>query len=129
MITEVKSDGEIFAIHASLGDLKEGTFPSTDPSWSIQLLMMNRRAGHIVAKHTHKKITKTTNMPQEAIVVIKGAILASIFDRSGSLITKQTVSAGECLLIVDGAHEVEVTEDALIYAFKDGPYVEDKIPL
>lgn len=127
MITEIKSGNEIFALHVSLDDLGEGSFPSTDPLWSIQMLMMNRKAGHVVTKHMHRKVQKTTNMPQEAIVVIKGSIIASIFDRSGELISKQDVVAGQCLLIVDGAHEVEVTEDALIYAFKDGPYVDDKI--
>jgi hypothetical protein len=28
---------------------------------------------------------------------------------------------------VDGGHEVKIKRNALIYAFKDGPYVDDKI--
>lgn len=129
MITEIKLKNKVFAVILDVSDIKEGTFPTTNPSWSIQMLLMKRKSGHIVPKHMHKKILKTTKQPQEAIVVIKGSIQASIFDRKGTIIAKKNVTAGQCLLIVDGAHEVKITKDALIYAFKDGPYVDDKIIL
>jgi hypothetical protein len=101
----------------------------THPSWPLQLLLMKRKQGHVVSKHMHKKIRKITQQPQEALVVIKGAVQASIFDRKGKLIAKKNISAGQCLLIVDGAHEVKMTKNSLIYAFKDGPHVDDKISL
>lgn len=129
MITEIKSGGEVFAVIVNLESIQEGTFPVTDPRGSIQLLLMKRKCGHVVAKHTHKKITKTTQQPQEAIVVIKGAIEASIFDEKGDLIEKRSITAGQCLLIIQGGHEVRIIEDALMYAFKDGPFVDDTIPL
>ena len=129
MITEIRSGGEMFAGIFDLESIQEGTFPVTDPRGSIQLLLMKRKSGHVVAKHTHKKIVKTTQQPQEAIVVIKGVIEASIFDEKGDLIEKKKVTAGQCLLIIQGGHEVRIIEDALIYAFKDGPFVDDKISL
>lgn len=127
MTTEIKSGNKIFAILLDISDIDDGTYPVTNPSWSIQMLLMKRKSGHIVPKHMHKKILKSTKLPQEAIVVIKGSIEASIFDRKGIIISKQNVSAGQCLFIVDGAHEVKVIKNALIYAFKDGPYINDKI--
>lgn len=129
MRTEIKSGAEIFAVLVDLESIQEGTFPATDPLGTIQLLLMKRTKGHVVAKHTHKKITKTTQQPQEAIVVIKGAIEASIFDEHGDLIENKKVTAGQCLLILRGGHEVRVIEDALMYAFKDGPFLDDKIAL
>jgi hypothetical protein len=127
MVTKIKSGNKIFALVLDLSSIKEGTFPVTDPSWPLQLLLMKRKQGHVVVKHVHKKIRKVTRQPQEAIVVMKGAIEASIFDRKGKIITKKNVSSGQCLLIVDGAHEIKITKNALIYAFKDGPYVDDKV--
>ncbi len=129
MRTEITSAGEIFAIALDLESIQEGSFPATDPAWSIQLLLMNRKKGHVVAKHTHKKIPKTTQQPQEAMVVIKGAIEASIFDEKADLIEKITITAGQCLMILRGAHEVRFLDDALVYAFKDGPFTDDKIAL
>ncbi len=129
MRTEIKSGGEIFAVIVDLASIQEGAFPATDPAWSIQLLLMNRKKDHVVAKHTHKKIAKTTQQPQEAIVVMKGAIEASIFDEKGDLIEKKNITAGQCLLMIRGGHEVGIIEDALMYAFKDGPFIEDTITL
>lgn len=127
MITKIKSGKKIFALVFDLASMKEGTFPVTDSSWPLQLLLMKRKQGHVVAKHLHKKIRKVTKQPQEAIVVMKGAIEASIFDRKGKFIAKKNISSGKCLLVVDGAHEIKITKNALMYAFKDGPYVDDKI--
>ena len=129
MVTEIKSGNKILALVISLSSIKEGAFPVTDPSWPLQLLLMKRKRGHVVAKHMHKKIRKISKQPQEALVVIKGSVEASIFDEKGVFIAKKHVSAGQCLFFIDGGHEVKMTKNALIYAFKDGPYVDDKIPL
>ena len=132
MTTEIRQKGgsrKLFALLLDLKGLKEGSFGVTDPRWSIQTLLMNRKKGHVVKKHMHKKILKSTKQPQEALVVIKGELLANIFDRKGVLLAKQAVSAGQCLLILDGAHEAVFKKDALVYAFKDGPYIDDKIAL
>ncbi len=129
MTTEIKSGEEVYAIHVDLASIKEGSFPATDPAATIQLLLMNRKKGHVVAKHSHKKLVKTTQQPQEALVVMTGAIEASIFDEKGDLIEKMDVTPGQCLLILRGWHEVRFTEDALVYAFKDGPFMDDKISL
>ncbi len=127
MVTKIKSGNKIFALLIDLSSIKEGTFPVTNPSWPLQLLLMKRKRGHVVVKHMHKKIRKVTQQPQEAIVVMKGVVEASIFDRKGKIIAKKNVSSGQCLLILDGAHEIKITKNALIYAFKDGPYMDDKV--
>ena len=133
MITEIRQRGgpkkTLFALLLDLRGLEEGSFGVTDPSWPLQILLMNRKKGHVVRKHMHKRILKSTKQPMEAIVVVRGAIEASIFSRKGELIAKQNVFAGQCLLILDGAHEVHVKKDTVMYSFKDGPYIEDKILL
>lgn len=129
MITKVTSANRIFALVIDLSSIKEGTHPVTDSSWPLQVLLMKRKAGHVVGKHLHKKIRKISQQPQEALVVVTGALTASIFDRKGKFIAKKNVSSGQCLLLVDGAHEVKFTKNSLVYAFKDGPHVDDKILL
>jgi len=129
MITEIKSGKKVFALFLDVSDMKDGVLPVTHPNWPLQMLLMKRKTGHIVGKHMHKKILKSSKQPQEALIVIKGSIEADIFDRKGKIIGKQKVGAGQCLLIVEGAHEITVTKNALIYAIKDGPYIDDKIIL
>ena len=109
MRTEIRQksgDKKLFALVLDLSDIEEGTYPATDPSWSIQLLLMKRKQGHVVAKHAHKKLTKSTSQPQEALVIIRGEAEASIFDNEGAIVEKVRVVAGQCLLILDGSHEV-----------------------
>lgn len=117
------------ALVVDFASAKEGTHPVTPVAWPLQLLLMKRPAGHVVAKHMHKRIRKTSQQPQEALVVIKGQLEAKIFDRKARFIAKKKVTAGQCLLLVDGAHEVKFTKNSLIYAFKDGPHKNDKIAL
>ena len=132
MITEIRAqDGarDLFALLIDIEESSGGTVPVTDPSWSLQLLVMNRTKGHVVRKHMHKKLSKSSSQPMEAMVVVRGEIQVNIFDRKGVLLAKQAVRTGQCLLIVDGAHEVVFKKNALVYGFKDGPYIEDKIAL
>ncbi|OGG51098.1 hypothetical protein A2763_02035 [Candidatus Kaiserbacteria bacterium RIFCSPHIGHO2_01_FULL_54_36] len=132
MITEIRGKNgskKLFALLLDVSDIGEGTYPVTAPSWPLQLLLMKRKSGHVVRKHMHKKLRKSSSGPMEAIVVVRGEIQANIYDRKGAPVSELSVSAGQCLLIIDGAHEVRVRKDALMYAFKDGPYKEDKIIL
>jgi hypothetical protein len=127
MVSEIKLGNKIFALIVDLRTIQEGTYPVTNPKWSLQLLLMKRNKDHVIAKHVHKRIEKVTKQPQEAIIVIKGAIQISIFDRKGKFIAEKKVQAGECALILDGAHEVKMIKKSLVYAIKDGPYVDDKV--
>src|SRR5581483_903205 len=117
MINKVISRGKIFALVIDVATEKSGSHPATNPAWPIQMLLTNRKAGHVVAKHMHKKVRKSSAQPQEALVVVKGALQASIFDRKGKFLAKKNVRAGQCLLLVDGAHEVKFTKNSLVYAF------------
>ena len=75
----------------------------------------------------HEKVLKSSEQPQEAIVVVAGSLRVKIFGRDGTKVGVYEVFTGQCMLIADGAHEVEMTSDTLAYEFKTGPYVPDKI--
>src|SRR3989344_3333832 len=129
MITRIKSGNKIFALLVDFKNLDEGPLPITSPSCSLQMLMMKRKREYVVKKHMHKKLPKYSKQPQEAVVVVKGELKAIIFDRKGNILAKKKVSEGQCLFMMDGGLEVKITKNALAYEFKNGPYVEDKIPL
>jgi hypothetical protein len=129
VIKNIPSKGKPLALLLDLKDTPAGAHPVTESSWALQLLMMNRPAGHVVRKHMHKRILKSTKQPQEGMVVIQGAIRVTISDRKGKKVAVCTVSAGQCLLVMDGAHEVKMLKPTRMFEFKSGPYVDDKIPL
>ena len=129
MIEEVKSDGKLVALIVGTADIECGTHPVTDPRFSLQLLMMKRKAGHMFDKHTHEIMDRSTSILQEAIVVTKGALRITICSREGKDISVHDISSGKCLFLADGGYGIEVLEDAEFFEFKNGPHTEDKIVL
>ena len=129
MIREIKAGKTLFGLIIDLKDVPIGTHPASDAKWSLQLLLMNRKRGHTVMNHMHKRIVKTTKQPQEGLVIIRGEARVVIADRKKKIIGTYTVKAGQCLFLADGAHQVTFTKNSLAFEFKTGPYVADKIPL
>jgi hypothetical protein len=129
MIKEIKVKDKVFAVIADFSDIPEGTIPVTHPERSLQMLMMKRKKGHVVSNHMHKHMVKSTKRAEEAVVVIRGEIKAKISDRKKHLIGIFTIKTGQCLMVIDGAHEVQITKNTLLYEFKNGPYIADKIQL
>lgn len=129
MITEIKSKDKLIALLVGNVGIEDGTHPVTKSAWSLQLLMMRRKKGHIFAKHTHKILDRVTTNLQEAIVVNEGKLLITVCDRKGEDIGTYEVLSGQCLFLVDGGYKIEVLEDAAFYEFKNGPHEDDKILL
>ncbi|MDP2705016.1 MAG: hypothetical protein U1D31_01115 [Patescibacteria group bacterium] len=129
MITEIKSGNKIVALLVDNSDIQDGTHPITDSKWSLQLLMMRRKVGHVFAKHTHSAIDRSIPDLQEAIVVTEGKLLITVCEREGKDVGAYEVSAGQCLFLADGGYKIEVLKDAAFYEFKNGPHEDDKILL
>ena len=119
----------MIALLVDNSDIEDGTHPITDSLWSLQLLMMRRKPGHVFAKHTHATISRSTPDLQEAVVVTMGKLLITVCDKSGKDIGAYEVSSGQCLFLVDGGYKIEVLEEAAFYEFKNGPHQDDKILL
>jgi hypothetical protein len=129
MITKIFSKEILVALLVDAADINEGTHPITDSAWSLQMLMMKRKPGHVFQKHTHSLINRETKDLQEAVVVTQGKLLITVCDRNGNDVGAYEVSAGQSLFLVNGGYKLEVLEDVLFYEFKNGPHEEDKIPL
>lgn len=129
MTQEISSEGTVFALIADTSDIAEGVYPLTDPMFSLQVMSRKHMAGYIAPKHTHKEVLRSSVQVNEALVVMSGEITARIGDMEGKDIGTYTISVGQCLLMLKGTHEIIVTKDALLYEFKNGPFVDDKVLL
>ena len=83
-----------------------------------------------VKAHKHKYQKRTTNLTQEAWIVLKGKVKARFFDLDDKQIFETILKNGDCISIFRGGHSLEVLEDKTVfYEFKNGPYngaLEDK---
>ena len=127
MTQEISSEGVLLALIADASGIAEGIYPLTDTALPLQSLMRKHKKGHLVPMHSHKRISKTTEQLNEGLVVISGTLSVTISNNENKNVGVYAVSAGQCLLMLDGWHSVEVAEDAVFYEFKNGPYIEDKV--
>lgn len=73
--------------------------------------------------HRHLSQRRETNNTQEAFVILKGEIEASLYDFDDKLIKKEILKAGDLYIYLGGGHGFKVlTPDTLFYEFKNGPY-------
>jgi anti-sigma factor ChrR (cupin superfamily) len=129
MIKQIKLNDKLIAMLVDNRDIEDGTHPVTDPSGSLQMLMMKRKKGHVFLKHTHKLLERTSNILQEVVVVTEGELIVTVCTRDGVDVGKYSVIRGQCLFLVDGGYKIEVKEDAAFFEFKNGPHFDDKVLL
>ncbi len=56
-------------------------------------------------------------------MVIRGVVIASLFDIDDSLLAEVSLQAGDLSITFYGGHTYRCAEDALVYEFKTGPYL------
>src|SRR3989338_3635729 len=118
-------DEKLVAVHVrSFPDGK--TTPVSALDGALQVLIMKRTKGDVAKAHRHIPKTRTTEVLQECLVVVKGKIQYDFFDEAGKLFKESVVREGEAMLVLGGAHAVQFLEDSLVYELKNGPFIDDK---
>ena len=73
--------------------------------------------------HRHLECKKIANTTQESWVILDGSVKASIYDIDDSFLHEEVLNSGDCIVLFAGAHSLEcMTDDTLLYEFKNGPY-------
>jgi hypothetical protein len=109
-------------------DFKNGTRPITSEAGALQMLTLSYSQGKIIKSHLHTPKKRVTNNLQECLVVIKGKIAVDFYNPQAEKRIKSVfVKRGEAILILQGGHGVRIIEDAEIFEFKNGPFIDDKI--
>ena len=80
------------------------------------------RGGHVPA-NKHIAVQKTTTITQESWVVLRGLVIASLFDLDDAILAEVPLHEGDLSITFFGGHTYRCVEDALVYEFKTGPYL------
>jgi hypothetical protein len=109
------------------GEKLQGTKFITPDESSLQLGLMMRRAGEMIAAHGHRQQTRIVHDVQEAVVVQSGRVEVDFY--SGKDVVKTiTLAAGDAALLADVEVSVRIIEDARCILVKQGPYLgPDKV--
>tara|TARA_B100001027_G_C16128180_1_gene268022 strand:- start:186 stop:596 length:411 start_codon:yes stop_codon:yes gene_type:complete len=77
-----------------------------------------------VKAHKHNYLKRSSNITQEAWIILKGKINAKFYDLDDKFIYETDLESGDCVTIFRGGHELKVLEDdTYFYEVKNGPYL------
>ena len=94
-----------------------------DPKQILQSACKRLPASKQFRLHAHLDVARTTKGTQEAWVVISGRVRVRVLDVDDTLLVETVLSEGDCLVTFRGGHGMTVLEEALLYEFKNGPYL------
>jgi cupin fold WbuC family metalloprotein len=106
--------------------LANSTESRTDAAGTEEILqasLLRLSQGRTIAPHKHLLQFRNTQGTCEAWIVISGQLQAQVFDVDNSVVDTVELSAGDCMVLYRGGHNFTVmSEDAVIYEIKNGPY-------
>jgi hypothetical protein len=91
----------------------------------LQVATLKLERGDSFLPHIHlwKEVGGSTNVAQESWVVIQGKIECSFYDVDGKLLAVDFLNEGDCSISLYGGHGFRAISDAVVYEFKNGPYL------
>ena len=100
-----------------------GRTDAADADEILQASLLRLPHGKTIAPHRHLPQVRTTTGTCEAWVVVSGRLVAQVFDLDQALVATLGLTAGDCMILYRGGHNFTVvSEDAVIYEIKNGPY-------
>ena len=105
--------------------LAKGSMPITDPKESVQVIGLKHPKGAYLKAHAHKPRRRVTTRLQEGLVVRKGKIRIDLY--APKKFKSVILRAGEMFLLLNGGYGIHILEDAELFEFKNGPFLEDKV--
>ena len=119
----IKHNDTRLALHYTEDDIKDGLGFFSEDSEFIQVGTWRYDAGKKLQNHNHFIVERDVNRTQEAIVVLRGSLLARVYDEDDNLIDEVTVSAHEGMIMLAGGHGYDILEDdTIVIETKNGPY-------
>ena len=89
---------------------------------SLQLGVMRRPRGHVIAPHIHKPVPRTVRYTYEALFIVRGRVEVTFFNERRAVVTKRELRQGDCVMLMTGGHGFRVLEDCKMIEVKQGPY-------
>ena len=122
---EIIHKGKILAIVFSKNTPVNGVRFLTPTHYPLQIGLIAHPKGKNVPLHIHKDMRYKVNTTQEFLYVIKGSAEVTIATKQWEILEKFTLSGGDFVLFVSGAHGVDIKKGARLIEVKQGPYPGD----
>ena len=101
----------------------------TNNEEEFQVASFNLKKNTKIERHYHPVNERIIKSTSEALIMVNGQVLVTIYDDEKIKIHESVIGAGEVVVFFKGGHELDVQEDSYFFEIKQGPYDEqtDKI--
>lgn len=80
--------------------------------------------GRVLDRHHHNILPRNTNITQECVVVMAGAMRVRLYDLDQSFVDEYDLVSGDFAVFFYGGHEYEILiDDTKIIETKNGPFL------
>jgi len=127
MLFSKVNPGELLHLIASEDDFGSDRKNLTPEHMGLQAATIRLKQGQTFKPHRHIKQIRTTEICEEAWVVLNGNIEVTHYDLDDTILETNLLSPGDCTITFKGGHNYKaVTEGARVFEFKTGPYQGQK---
>ena len=95
----------------------------TPPEYDQQVAVINHVAGKEIAPHKHTRYTKTVHSSSETLIINKGRLRYSIYDKFNQLVSAGIAVEGDVLTLIDGGHSFVAETEVSMIEVKQGPFL------
>jgi hypothetical protein len=122
LMSEIRHNGELFAIILRKDFDQPGIHFFTPDSFSQQLAYMHHPAGKIIQAHVHNPVPREVHYTLEVLFIKRGKVRIDFFDNDQNYLESRILKTGDVILLAKGGHGFEVLEELEMYEVKQGPY-------
>lgn len=105
------------------GGSEPGTHFVTDRDAPLQLGEMSHPAGHVIAPHEHNRGRHLISATYEVLHVRSGTLQVDLYAGGTSPVATCRLTAGDTILLMDGAHGFTFLTACRVLEVKQGPYL------
>lgn len=117
------SEQTLLAIYFKPDDWKQGLDFLTDDDKYLQVGTWYYPKGKKLDRHYHNILERTSDITQECVVVMEGAMTVGLYDKDKEFLTSFKMYQGDLAVFFAGGHEYEITEnETRVLETKNGPF-------
>lgn len=124
----IEKNGVIYAVYDDFASIGKGVNWYSGDTDFMQVASMSHDKGKVVKPHLHVVRPRSVEYTQECVILIKGKLEFSFYDKNKIFLDKVILNSGDVVAIFGGYHGMEVLEDNSVYfEIKNGPFTGNEV--
>jgi hypothetical protein len=125
-VRKIESDGTVLGMYIPATVRPATTQFFTDSDLPLQTGVFAHDGNFEEPSHTHAEVVRTVERTHQVVHLTEGTLIVEFSLEDGTHVATQEVTAGDTILLADGAHAVSALEPVRGVTVKQGPYLGEE---